>query len=518
MAGSRHFLVSFESVTATVGGRDVSSIIELQLQASANDIPSVTLLVDAGHPGRSDEASVASGMSLVAAKELYTGLVGGIRTSTLDLSVTVRAAGSTGGDVQTLRLSGWILTDVSLSPIQIGGVASVAITCQHPICRSHFGGAVPGLLVREPALDDLTGDDPLSVFISSLGMYATAARDTDVLQVESGVSADTTETREKLLKHLERAKSALESTVTWSGGGLPLPSSNLPTELIRYGLSCYAVPSGGTSVFQRLVGGLVPECSLSLGGDYMQDRLSLRPFTPWEKASLSIWDSDIVTLQFPQSDPSPLSGVCAVSLATETKLPASYQVYDAQVSHRPSEAYYVPRAELDADMFYGEVHQLQEPGWLASLRSAVENTASTGDSDFAAAGSGNMQTPTNTDIDNPAASFQPAASSAPDTGYASALVTCAKAYYETSLMKDWAFGFGCRFILTGGGVLCPGKVVSVMSDGGVVLEGYVVSVTHTLSVVSRTARTSVACTHPRIGGVLPRGIADSDTQKNALYT
>ena len=49
-SAAKHYLVSFENVSASIGGSDISSIVELQLVAAANAVPQVTLLVDVG-PG-----------------------------------------------------------------------------------------------------------------------------------------------------------------------------------------------------------------------------------------------------------------------------------------------------------------------------------------------------------------------------------------------------------------------------------------------------------------------------------
>ena len=94
------------------------------------------------------------------------------------------------------------------------------------------------------------------------------------------------------------------------------------------------------------------------------------------------------------------------------------------------------------------------------------------------------------------------------------MLACAKTFYETSLMKDWTFNVNTRLLINKGGVLCPGKVLSVNSASGEALAGYVVNVTHSISVPSKAAHTSITCAYPRFGS-LPRGITSS---ANALYT
>jgi hypothetical protein len=43
--------VSFADVAASVGGFDIAGIVEFRLQASANSVPEITLLVDIGQDG-----------------------------------------------------------------------------------------------------------------------------------------------------------------------------------------------------------------------------------------------------------------------------------------------------------------------------------------------------------------------------------------------------------------------------------------------------------------------------------
>ena len=82
------------------------------------------------------------------------------------------------------------------------------------------------------------------------------------------------------------------------------------------------------------------------------------------------------------------------------------------------------------------------------------------------------------------------------------------------LMKDWSFTLTTRYITaTGGGVICPGRVISVQANGEEVLGGYVAAVEHVISVPSKSATTRIICTHPRFGG-LPSAITSSS---NALY-
>ena len=58
MAETSRCLVTFENVTATVGNFDISSILELQLSANANGVPSIVLMVDAGHTGAANTSLI----------------------------------------------------------------------------------------------------------------------------------------------------------------------------------------------------------------------------------------------------------------------------------------------------------------------------------------------------------------------------------------------------------------------------------------------------------------------------
>ena len=50
------------------------------------------------------------------------------------------------------------------------------LTFSHPVCKAHFGGAVPGLVAVPPVLDGVEGGNPLDVFIRALRIYESSQR------------------------------------------------------------------------------------------------------------------------------------------------------------------------------------------------------------------------------------------------------------------------------------------------------------------------------------------------------
>lgn len=515
MTTASHYFVSFEGVTASVGGIDISSIFELQLTAQANGIPTVTLLVDAGATG-DDGTVVADAMTLGGARSLLDRCRGLVKTSggALSLSLTARAVGEF-GDVksQTLSLSGWLLTDVSLSPIQERGVCAASLTFMHPICKAHFGGVVPGLLATPVLYADLDGNNPLEVFLNALTLYGDAAEREEPREIDTG-GAGQAEIRANLLSRLAKARSDLEASLAWAGGGLPA-EEHLASwgELQRAGLAVYAEPSGGSSVFQRFASGMVPECSLAIGGDFTTQVLEVRPFEPWADASMTITDADIISMQFPQHDPSPLSGVRLTSTASADAVPFSFHIDTGQSRGKPSDVFYAPESELSAEYLYGPIVEFQEPGWLAVMRQLAGLSMSTERSDAKGAQGGGLETAA-TISKGGSVSFGGGDVAQASIDYGSAMLACAKAYYETSLMKDWAFEVNARLMFNvEGATICPGKVISVTSNGNEALAGYVTSVTHAISVANGSAHTIITCSHPRFGSI-PAGVASS---RNPLY-
>ncbi len=516
MADTSHYLVSFENVSASVGGYDISSIVEFQLEAQANGIPTITLLVDAGYSGQANAPVVADHMTLGDARSVVDTCMSMVRTAgaTLSFSVTVRSTGMGGSETQTLSLSGWMLTDVSLSPIQERGVCTASLTFMHPICKSHFGGAVPGLLSRPISYASLAGDNPLSVFVEALGLYGAEAERETPREPSVDGAPDQQAIRASLLGRLAKAKADLESSLAWSGGGLPA-EAQLPEwgDAHRAGLAVYAAPSGGTSVFQRFTRGLVPECSLAIGGDFTAQKLEVGPFRPWADATTSIADSDIVSMQFPKHDPTPLSGVRLWATDSADGLPYSFHRDEGQSAGYPSDVFYVPASELSAEYMYGPIQQFQEPTWLAEVREFEMMRVSNARSDAKGATDNALVTAASVARDG-TASFGSGDTAQASVDYASALLACGKAYYETSLMKDWVFEVTARLMFrSGGAMLCPGRVVSIKSGGKEAIAGYVLSVVHAVSVASGVARTVVTCSHPRFGG-RPAGVTSGG---NALY-
>ena len=515
---AKHRLVSFESVSATVGGYDISDIVELHLAAAANTVPQITLLVDVA-AGDGAGSEVAEAVSLSNARQAFDNCREMVRTdgATLSLSVTCRFAGPGEPETQSLSIKGWLLTSVALSPIQRHGVCTASLTFQHPLCKAHLGGAVPALVLAPPLFTDVTDGNPLAVFIRALRMYEQRQRGLVLPAAIPGASSPE-QVREKLLSRLSKATSDLESALSWTHGGLPA-SGYLAgwSDLLCKGLAHYAAPSGGNSVLQALLGSLVPECSLAVGGDYTQDALEIGPFEPWADAEFTMSDSDIVSLDFPQTDPSPISGVQMVLSHTDSSYDDSYHPIGCQVGEAsyPAETFYIPESELAAQYFYGPIQQFQEPGWLVAM-SAFESSASDGYvSDAFTAPSGTLQTAMNTPRGG-GVSFGPGGGGVGSSiNYAQAVLACAKAYFETSLMKDWVFTATSRLMFsTKGGTICPGRVIRINSGASEVLGGYIVGVEHVISVPNRSATTRLTCTHPRFGA-LPAAIT---SPKNALYT
>lgn len=516
MARNSHYLVSFEDVHATVGGYSIDSIVELHLSATANDIPTVTLLVDT-KSSTAGMGQVADAMSLGEAREVFDTCRSMVKTSggTLSLNVKVRAVGQDGADEQTLSISGWILTDVSFSPVQLSGVATVSLTFQHPLCKADFGGIVPGLLSQAPNWRGLNGSNPLDLYISALQIYGIEVRRANPRPASVAGASNTLEVRENMLRRLSQAASALSGGLSWTGGGLPAEHlvASWGTAL-RQGLAVYAMPYGGTSVFQRFARGLVPECSLAIGGDYTGAKLDVGPFRPWADASLSINEGDIFSISFPQRDPSPISGVKVCSSDTADALGFSYHLDSYQAGTRPADVFYVPKSELAAEFLYGPIVQFQSPSWLEDARAFMTTMSDRGRADGTSAKSGRLHLRTTVARGGSAPATGSGGRSGPPVDYSRAMLACAKTFYETSLMKDWTFNVNTRLLINKGGVLCPGKVLSVNSASGEALAGYVINVTHSISVPSKAAHTSITCAYPRFGS-LPRGITSG---ANALYS
>lgn len=505
MSGARSYIVSFEGVSANVGGVDISALVELHLNFTANSIPTVTLLVDVGAVNES--ASAVDGVSLVKAGGFLQSLRGMVKSSsgTLRLSVTAVSMGPGGSDTQTLKLSGWMLTDVVFSPIVRGGVCTASLTFMHPICKANFGGEMPALLSTNPVFNG--GSNPLDVFISAANTYADTARVADIRDTPNvpGGSADPLVIREALLSQMEKAVSALAEHVTWSGGGLPLFTALAAYEpQVIQALSRYAAPTGGTSLFQRFSRALVPECSLVIGGDFTSPALSVHPLCPWASPTSSVDEGDIVSIALPQRDPSPISGVHMLSNDTSEELEDSYSQIGAQIKKLQSEIFYVPQSEIGAEYMYGPIVQLQEPGWLYDTHCLIVSASRTPPKQ--------PDTPTSMPISDDTASINAMGESQVSIDYASALMACSKAYYETSLMSGWVFEVTCRLMLSAN--IRPGEVMAVNAAGSTVLCGYVNSITHSISIRGRSATTVVTCSHPQIMGKRPDSITSGD---NAMY-
>jgi len=517
MAEPSRYLVSFEDVHATCGGVDISAITELKVSTMTNGVPLIMLSVDGGNSDMSGSVA-AEGVSLDNARIIFDACRSMVKTdgATLSLSLTCRAVGPGGSETQTLSINGWMLIDVALSSVQRKGVCTASLTFAHPLYKAHLGGAMVGLLETPPLVSQVNGGNPLDVFVNALTTYASTARAKPEPITLPGAYGPA-EVHPILQSHLMKALSALRASVTWEGGGLPAEKilAGWGPALCAGIATSYAVPSAGNSVLHTLFSGLIPECSLALGGDYMAGSLTLKPFEPWADASVELSDSRVMSVDFPSNDPSPISGVKFMVAATSGGGFISWHYDGAQGGgSRPFEAFYVPKSELDAPYMYGPIQQFTEPAWLQQMAGHFDNLMSYKKSDAETTGSGLWHSAT-TVPRNGSVPTGGGGSKVSSTVYAEAALMCAKAYFETSLMKDWGFSVSAHLSITvGGSTLCPGKVLKVTTPSGEVVSGYITQVEHVISVASRAASTRVVCTHPRFGK-LPAAIT---SPKNALYS
>lgn len=514
--GGQHCIVSFEEVRATVAGIDISAIAEMSVTATANSIPSITLLVDpVQQTGVLTDA--VSPMRLATAKSVLELCRGLVKTDAATLSLSFRAVTSPAADSagEAFSLSGWPLTDVALSPVHHGDICLVSLTFMHPVCKSDFGGAVPGLLSASFSYGDIDGGNPLEVFIAALRGFSDAKRIEPDKIGKYAFGSDPAVVRDGVLNQLDKAVGALETHVRWVGGGM-LPGENVLSawhDCLVKGIAAYASPGGGISVFRRFAGSVIPECSLALGGDYTAESLEVAEFAPWSTPSFSIPDSDIIALQFPAKDPAPLSGISITTMEAPATPVGGLHLDASLTGASPVDVFYVPDSELSAEYMYGPIQQCTEPGWLAGAYLFMLTQADRSITDAVKAKFGGFSSATSI-ARGGQAQLRGAPTNELQLAYSEALSACAQAYYETQLMKDLAFSVTARLMFRANGmVLCPGKVVSFTSDGAPVISGYIQRVTHTVSVSGKTATTNIVCSYPQYGAP-PSGITST---ANALY-
>ena len=170
---------------------------------------------------------------------------------------------------------------------------------------------------------------------------------------------------------------------------------------------------------------------------------------------------------------------------------------------------------MAGEYLYGPMPQFPEPRWLVTMSSCESSASARSVSDSFMVANGGLQTAAGTPRGG-SVEFGAGIEGGSSIDYAQAVLACAKAYFETSFMKDWVFTATTRLMFsTSSGILCPGRVLAVRSGAGEgeVLGGYITSVEHVISVANRNATTRITCSHPRFGE-LPASIT---SKTNALY-
>lgn len=514
--------------TATIGGESVESIVSVTLTAQANGVPSVTLIVDATNPGAyKDEPQVFEG-STNRAVSTYTKFCGRRDNGdTLSLTVSVKFVVGD-GDEQTLSISGWVLTDVVLAPISVGACPSVSLTCRHPLCKADNYGAIVDGTTLVPNDSAITGDNPISAFVSAIRACVAAAGGPHANpdpKVRSGpLTAE--QVRAALVTQLDESATNIEQYI--DTGEIPgFPCAKALGDLAGFAARSFrAYADTTTGALRTVLTSIAPECSIVVGGDYTQTQLKAMPFTPWKRPTASILETDIVTLGLPGSDTVPIAGAHLEAAAQRNGMANSFHLDSASAGLKPIPAFYVPRRQISNPTRVGAIQTFQIPAWISRISACAAGKSAAGMSVPKAEAEGNLTTGINFSGGKPNVSKGGSGNIAGSLG--AAMMTLARAYYETFFMSDLTFSVTTRFMTKAGGeALCPGITLRIdatnaaaggesASAASELVSGYVMSVSHSIDIRRRTAETTVMMSYPVFGGVVPPEIVNPEM--NALYS
>jgi hypothetical protein len=241
-------------------------------------------------------------------------------TAGFELSVTR----SDNLEQQSISIKNWVLTGSGVVQASAAGGWTVAVSIVHPAYRSTEGiGWLPNATDAQNAPGTAKGGNPVDLFIEALEDYY---RQTEAVINDPGDSffsegtsvtdfdcaSSITTVAEKSRERLKSAIDALKASVVWNNGGgadLPFPKEALASSdyLLRM---MWAELSGQRSVWEQFVAQM-SALELTVWGGPTDDKLQVRPFAPWGKATLVLYDRELWSLDISPYDNRDIGGVVA---------------------------------------------------------------------------------------------------------------------------------------------------------------------------------------------------------------
>lgn len=518
---------TFRNVYVDVGGTKYP-VSSAMLQLAENTIPTLRLAIDPHVLTASTaEASSPQLAELATLNTRFANLAVALTKCTFNAEILKMDKLE-----QLVNLKDWILTGAGLSTVAATGSMGLELELQHPICMCQYS------VLSIPFVSYLSKYTPAELAQSPnivsciFQILSTAAKINMVGNTTQSIAGDCgggqsvapKDALAFLKKQMAAASTAMYDNLEWAAADY---SSAWPLskclasyiDKIKYSLVSYFNMGATNNLWELLARRITADWSTSIM-PVLNGKLKMRPYSPWLKPTMKVYDEDITLIQMPGVDPDPITGVTVA----DVQYVNSTAFFDVQpskyVGFTQAGVTYAPPALMSAPAgsFRGSIKQMELPGWLAAAQNAQAG------SDTSSAMFANTGTPSNTGhgakvTANPQASSDKSKSAL----WTGAAFAYAKACFYTFFRQGVQVGLKTRLMVqSAGGVvvngsryILPCSVCSVMSSPStVVFDFYVTSVVHSFDCAAGTAGTEIAGMYARPSGgfkVMPDG------SKNPLY-
>lgn len=543
---NRDNVYTFENVKFDVGGREFL-VSRIRINLVEGSVPDVRVVVDPAHvPGDPVVPATAATLSTLAQfnEELQ---ILAIEKAKSNLSFEIHRKGELDHKIE---LKDWICQASGITSAGASGSFANEVQIVHPLERADESTTLlTGYTERDaefPIKETKKYKDPIDAIVQVLRKLKDFKRanleDDVVARVEPNIC-----TKDQLgdykVKKIEqalndsfgRAADIIEKHLEWDKfdgkyADWPLPKcfEDELLEGLKNSMPNYVL-SNDISPIEAIKQSIGSDFGATLIPLFTEEKLKMRPYTPWADVSILIYDDEISDLNFPGADAAPIGGIMISKSATAQGGYTSLHGKGVHKRKLTSVFGYIPKKVQDEpEKSGGRFVPLRVPSWISSL--AIREAGSLGKdtNPQTAETKGSMTTPAN----NSYGTLQPNEDhnkySASQDLVDSAVVVLAHQYFLSMFRGQVQTSLRTKLMIKTPNsqapeqLICPGYVCRILSRSNTntysavvppdkpLYDFYITNVEHVIDVQSAQCYTTIGGRHCRPPGGIP-DMAENDT-------
>jgi len=315
------------------------AVSRIRIESTEGSYPAITLVIAPESFKASPQLDSVGAFEFPAQKTILAPTLQDFIIENQKLQALVRKEGVTAGfelrivrsdnmEEQTISIKNWVLTGSGVVRGSTTGGWTVSVSIVHPAHLVTGGiGWLPNITDMLCAPAAATGTNPVDIFLDALEDYYRQTKEVisepelevgiasselmDIECADRGGSPIST-VAEQARARLGDAILALRNNVEWNNGGgadLPFPEEAWANAdyLLRL---LWTQLSGQQPLWDQFLAQM-GALELTVRGSPSDDKLQVRPFAPWGKAALVLYDREIWSIDMPPFDELYIAGVVA---------------------------------------------------------------------------------------------------------------------------------------------------------------------------------------------------------------